>query len=92
MNLEIKHDKKNQRFYAEKNHKESELLYKKIDEQTLDYYSTYVPESLREQGIAGQVTEYALQYAKDNHYQVVPSCPYVKSYIDKHPKYQSLLK
>lgn len=92
MNLNIEHDKKNQRFFVKKNDEESELKYKTLDDQTLDYYSTFVPESLRHQGIAAQITEAALQYAKDNNYQVVASCPYVKSYIVDHPQYQNLLK
>ncbi|KTD69844.1 glutaredoxin [Legionella santicrucis] len=92
MELNIRHDKKNQKFYVKKNNEESNLKYKKLDEQTLDYYATYVPENLRNQGIADNITDYALQYAKDENYQVFPSCPYVKSYIEKHPKYQSLVK
>ncbi|KTD15535.1 glutaredoxin [Legionella gratiana] len=92
MELNIRHDKQNQKFYVKKNNEESNLKYKKLDEQTLDYYATFVPENLRNQGIADNITDYALQYAKDNNYQVVPSCPYVRSYIKKHPKYQSLVK
>ena len=92
MDLKIEHDKKNQRFFVKKNDDVSELKYKVLDDNTLDYYTTYVPENLRHQGIAAQITEEALQYARDNDYQVVASCPYVKSYIIEHPQYQSLLK
>lgn len=74
------------------NNQESELKYKKIDAQTLDYYTIFVPENLRDQEIAAIMSDYALQYAKNNHFQVVPSCPYVKSYIDQHQEYQQLVK
>lgn len=92
MNLTINHDKDSQRFLAAKDGKESVLKYKIIDDQTLDYFSTFVPEELRNQGIAAKITDYALNYAKENHYQIVASCPYVKNYITNHPEYQSLLK
>lgn len=91
MDLDIKHDKKNQRFYVEVDKKESGLKYKKIDEKTLDYYTTFVPEELRGEGIAAEITRFALQDAKDNDYKVLPSCPFVKSYIDKHPEFQNLM-
>lgn len=92
MDLNIQHDINRQRFFAVKNSKECDLKYRKINDNTLDYYSTYVPDELRNQGIAGKITAYALQYAKDNNYRVIPSCPYVKNYIDAHPEYQTLLR
>lgn len=87
----IKHDEKNQRFFVEIENKESKLKYRKIDENTLDYFSTFVPEELRDKGIAGEITDYALQYAKKKNYKIIPSCPFVKSYIDDHPEYQELV-
>ncbi|WP_058529479.1 GNAT family N-acetyltransferase [Legionella londiniensis] len=92
MDLNIKHDEKNQRFYATKNDEESELKYKKIDDTTLDYFTTFVPEGLRHQGIAAEITKHALEYAKENGYKIVPTCPFVKNFIDEHPKYQNLVK
>ena len=92
MDFDIKHDKENQRFYLIINNKESTLKYKNIEKNTLDYYSTYVPEELREQGIAGKITEFALKYAQDNHYHILPSCPYVEKYIADHPEYQNLVR
>lgn len=75
MELNIKHDEFSQRFYVELNNQESELKYKKIDAQTLDYYTVFVPENLRDQEIAAKMSDYALQYAKDNNFQIVPTCP-----------------
>lgn len=92
MDLMIKHDETHQQFSLTKDNKESVLKYNKVGPNTLDYYSTFVPGALRGQGIAGLMTDYALRYAKDNHYLIIPSCPYVKSYIDKHPEYLVLLK
>lgn len=90
--MDIKHDKDNKRFYLKKENQVSELNYKKIDEQTLDYYRTFVPKPLRGQGIAARITAFALDYAKDNQFEVIPSCPYVKNYADKHPEYASIIQ
>lgn len=90
MDLSIKQDKN--RFYVEINGKTSELQYKKIDEKTLDYQRTFVPEELREQGIAGKIVKHALEYAKENDYKIIPSCDFVQHYIDQHPEYKGLIK
>ncbi|KTD72840.1 GNAT family N-acetyltransferase [Legionella tucsonensis] len=91
MDLDIQHDKKNQRFYVEIDNKESNLKYKKIDKQTLDFFTTFVPKEQRGQGIAAKITNFALQYAKKNDYKIIPSCPFVKSYIDDNSEYKDLV-
>ncbi len=92
MDFTVKHDESNHRFYADVSGKTAELKYKKADEKALDYYSTYVPPSLRNQGIAGQITQQALDYARENDFEIIPSCPYVKEYIDRHSEYADLIK
>jgi len=53
--------------------------------------STYVPPEHREKGIAAQLTEAALQHAKDNNLRVQVFCPFIQLYIDKHPEHKILL-
>jgi predicted GNAT family acetyltransferase len=92
MDIDIKHDEINKRFYIELNGNVCELKYKKIDDHTLDYYRTFVPEALGNQGLAAKITKYALDYARKNHYQIVPTCSYVKAYLKQHPEYADLAK
>ncbi len=54
----------------------------------IDYKHTQVPESLSGRGIAGYLVKYILDDAEQKGLVVKPTCPYVKSYIDKHPEYQ----
>lgn len=91
MKLDIKHDE-GKRFYVNVEGQTGELKYKKIDDDTLDFTSTFVPKSLRNQGIAGEIAQHALEYAKKHHYKVVPTCSFVKGYIEKHPNYADLVK
>jgi hypothetical protein len=46
----------------------------------------------RGQGLAGKLTETALQYAKENSLRVIPMCSYVVAYIRRHPEYLDLTK
>jgi predicted GNAT family acetyltransferase len=92
MVYKVKHDAKEHRFYIDMEHQVSELKYKKVDDKTLDFYSTYVPESLRNKGLAGHLVEYALEYVKEHNHLIIPSCPFVKKYIDEHDEYASLVK
>ena len=46
----------------------------------------------RGQGVAGKITEVALEYAKQKSYRVVPMCPYVATYIRRNPQYLELTK
>ena len=46
----------------------------------------------RGQGVAGKITEVALEYAKQKSYRVIPMCPYVATYIRRNPQYEELTK
>lgn len=50
-----------------------------------------VPLPLRGGGIAGKLTQGALDLARADGIKVVPRCPYVATFIDRHPQYQDLL-
>ncbi len=50
-----------------------------------------VPKQLEGQGIGSSMVEQVLQYIKDNNLKVVPLCPFVAAYINKHNKWQSIL-
>ena len=57
----------------------------------LDLYHAGVPAHLRGRGIAGEITKAALEWARANGRKVVPSCPYVRAYIQRHPEYSDLV-
>ena len=59
------------------------LDYQRLDERTLDYCHTFVPDALRGQGLAALVTAAALDYARDNGFEVRPSCSYVATYMQR---------
>lgn len=60
------------------------LDYRQLDNSTLDFYHTFVPDALRGQGIAAILTAAALDYAQQHELGVVPSCSYVATYMRRH--------
>jgi len=53
---------------------------------------TGVPPALEGQGIASKLARSALEYAQQEQLTVVPLCPFVASYIRRHPEYQGLVR
>ena len=89
--LHIRHEPAAHRFVARTAGVEAVLEYHAVDTKTLDYHHTFVPPALRGAGMASQLTEHALRYARDNGFKVLPTCPFVARYIERHPEFQSLI-
>lgn len=53
--------------------------------------SVRVPDAVGGRGIAGRLTQHALDWARSEGLKVKPICPYVKTWIKRHPDYQDLL-
>ena len=79
----IMHDPERQQFYIIVNGARAYLAYMDLGKQTMDIYRTFVPDSLRGQGVAARLTEHALQYARIRGYEVIPSCSYVERYLER---------
>ncbi len=69
---------------------EGELRYNVIGEQIILEH-TEVPKAMEGQGIAGALAKFGLEYARDHNLRVIPVCPFVISYLKRHPEYQALL-
>lgn len=91
MSVEVHHDAEKHRFYAVVDGREAYLEYDELGPQKLDYKSTYVPAEQRGKGLGALIVDEALAFAKDHHFEVVPTCPFVKSFIDSRPEYRELV-
>ncbi len=74
----IRHNPDEGRFVASIGGEEAYLLYTEAGARTLDFTHTYVPEPLRHQNIGEAIVKHALAYAKENGFEVIPTCPFVK--------------
>jgi len=52
---------------------------------------TEVPEVLEGKGVGSAIIQKTLQYAKDNSYKIVPICPFVQSFLKKHPEWNEIV-
>lgn len=86
----IEHQADKTRFVLSKNDKECILEYRIIGstedktthQQRVNFSSTYVPFTLRGQGLAEQLVEVGLAWAKEQGYQIEASCWYVKKFLE----------
>jgi uncharacterized protein len=68
------------------------VLEYRLAERKIVLIHTEVPEALSGQGIGSQLARAGLDYARAQGLKVVPVCPFVAGYIQKHPEYQDLVK
>ncbi|ARU06413.1 hypothetical protein CCO03_18670 [Comamonas serinivorans] len=57
----------------------------------INYLHTVVPEQLSGRGIGGAIARHVLDYAAEHQLQVIPTCVFIRGYIEKHPEYQRLV-
>lgn len=52
---------------------------------------TFVPAILEGKGIAAELAQYALEWARENKKPVMVYCPYVGAFLKRHPEYNDVI-
>lgn len=78
------------RFEVKLNGRIAKLNYSRSGD-TINYIHTEVPPEFRGQGIGGKLAKAALDYAQNEGLKVTPSCPFLASYVRRHPEYLQVL-
>ena len=89
--LEVIHNEAEERFETWIDGQLSKLDYMK-DKNTIVITHVGVHPEHRGQGVAGKLTQVALEYAKEKSFRVIPMCPYVATYIRRNPQYEELTR
>lgn len=84
MAITIELDETNNQFFTMIEGDKALLSFRIVKNGVYDFYHTFVPPRLRNRGIAGELVAYALAYARTHGHKVVPSCPFVRNYVDEH--------
>ncbi|BCA60009.1 acetyltransferase [Sphingomonas sp. HMP6] len=63
-----------------------------MEGDTIVFTHTIVPKALEGRGVASKLIRAALDSARDRGLKVIPQCPFVAAFIEKHPEYRGLLK
>jgi hypothetical protein len=69
----------------------AQLQYRYRDVGTVVLVHTEVPPALEGRGYASRLARTALDFARAHSLHVVPQCPFVKTYIQRHPDYDELV-
>ena len=70
---------------------EMSVLTYRISGDRIRLIHTEVPRALRGRGYADMLARAALESAARNHLRVVPLCPFVRAFLERHPEYNSLV-
>ena len=89
--MKVEHNEREHRFFVPFDDEDAELAYSRIGPRLIDLQHTYVPESARGHGVAELLAEAAFAYAREQGYRVVPSCPFVRSWLRHHPEEAALV-
>jgi predicted GNAT family acetyltransferase len=57
----------------------------------LNLLHTEVPKEYQGQGIGSDLAKAALEYARTEKLEVIPTCPFISSYIRRHPQYLDIV-
>lgn len=77
----IEHQQERQRFVVAKEGHESVLEYK-LNDNSINFTRTYVPDVFRGQGIAKQLVDKGLEWARAEQFNIEADCWYVAKFLD----------
>jgi predicted GNAT family acetyltransferase len=90
--MEILHDRASRRFHFTLPEGAGELTYEEPDPGVVELDHTWVDPAIRGRKLGDELAQAALDWARAEGKRVVPLCPFVHHYIDKHPVEKELLR
>lgn len=78
--VDVQHQPERQCFFTLVDGNKSFVDYR-ISGDTIDFHHTFVPDAMRGRGIAEQVVNAALAWAKAEDYKIEASCGYVQRFL-----------
>ena len=88
----IEHDADHHRFVDRLDAGDAYISYVTTPDGALDLQHTVVPEVARGQGVGESLVRAAMDHAREQGVQVIPSCPFVQSWLDEHPEARDLVQ
>lgn len=88
---EVQHQANRKRFVTRTGSGPAYVAYEMPDERTIELHHTIVPEAERGRGVGGRVVGAAIAYAREQGLRVVPTCPFVRAWLEEHPDEQDVL-
>ncbi len=89
-NITIINNTEQQQFEVNMQDQSATLVYR-FYKGNIALMHTEVPAALGNRGIASALAKYALEWAKEHNKKVMVYCPFVASYLKRHPEYNFLV-
>jgi uncharacterized protein len=90
--MTVEHDETRHRFVVHLNGSDAELIYARPDADTMDLQHTGVPAGERGHGVAAALAAAAFDYARRHGLRVVPTCPFVRVWLERHPDQRDIVR
>ncbi|MFA6769754.1 MAG: GNAT family N-acetyltransferase [Bacteroidales bacterium] len=58
----------------------------------LDLVHTIVPKAIGSRGVAAKLVKHVLDYAASNNLKIIPTCSYIRIYVDRHKEQYGYLE
>jgi len=88
--ITVTNNEEAQRFEAQVDGLRALLTYRRFPDRIV-FNHIEVPPPVESKGLAAKLARTALDFARANHFRVVPLCPYVAAFIRRHAEYQDLV-
>lgn len=79
--MSVEHRVEEAEFVVSREGKQAVLKYQLLGDNRIEFVSTYVPFALRGKGLAGQLVEVGLQWARSKDYRISSRCWYVDKFL-----------
>jgi len=80
--MNIQHSENTKRFFIELNGgTDAELKYRLMSDNSVDFYSTFVPNAHRGKGLASQLVKTGIAWAQGQGYDMHASCWYARNHL-----------
>lgn len=87
----VRDNKREQRFEMSLGEgKTAFIRYAETGEGVVELTHTEVPEEFEGKGIGSKLVRGTFEILREENLQMMPSCPFITAYLQRHPEYQSL--
>lgn len=86
----VRHNQEASRFEVEAHGDTAHSDYRRSGE-TVIFTHTEVPQSMEGQGVGSALAKAGLDWARENGLRVVPRCPFISKWIERHAEYADLV-
>lgn len=91
MTVEVRDVPERHRFEVYDGDQRAGFVTYRLADGEITFVHTEVDPAFEGKGLAGQLVKAALDDVRGRGLRVIPECPYVRRYIDRHPEYADLV-